>query len=338
MHQQSQIVASDTHQHPSGASLAQCEPATREHSEAPEGSSLDQRTNFDGGGISGTIKARMTLRLYGEGLAECTLTRARMPRRRQQEGDPVQEVEERREASPIERVQRLKKSAGRSKTSLRRAVLAGDLDHMVTLTFRRNETDQRTAWNCAVRWTRAMRDALGAFSYVIVAERQKRGAWHFHCAVRGKQDVGLIREAWARSGGCGNIDVKYFRKSRPVMARYLSKYIAKSFGEELCGEEVCHRYRRSQDLRPEVVTEIKTIDPREAREEIRRLFESQGLYGYAEAPAKHHADIEYYVWGCTWDREGNPNAPPTDPLRASGVARDATSGAWYDVETGEVRG
>lgn len=245
---------------------------------------------------------------------------------------------ERRERTPIDHARALKKSAGRSKTSLRRAVMAGDLDHMVTLTFRRNETDQKVAWACAVRWTRAMRDALGGFSYVIVAERQKRGAWHFHAAVRGKQDVALIRDTWRRSGGCGNIDVKYFRKSRPVMARYLAKYISKSFGDELGGEAVLHRYRRSQDLRAEIISEVKTMHPSEANEAIRLNLASHGLYGFASVGNGELGDVEFYVWGCTWDREGNAYAHPPPPLRAPDLVRDDASGAWYDAATGEVRG
>ena len=158
--------------------------------------SLEPRTNFDG--VSPHARQHRVKRLeYPDGSAEMIITRVRPPRRPHvDQYDPeTGEIIEREkpELDPIEAVQAREKSISRSRTAIRRAVMAMQGDHLLTLTYRRNETDLRRAWRDCTRFVRAMRDELGKFDYVAVAERQKRGAWHFHLAVRGKQDLKLIR-------------------------------------------------------------------------------------------------------------------------------------------------
>jgi hypothetical protein len=64
-----------------------------------------------------------------------------------------------------------------------------------------------------------------------VLEYQKRGAIHLHIAVKGFQDVRLLRRCWYKvvGNGQGQVNVKGPRPgSSPVkLARYLSKYIGK---------------------------------------------------------------------------------------------------------------
>jgi hypothetical protein len=192
------------------------------------------------------------------------------------------------------------KSTNRARTSLRRAVQAGDLDAMLTLTYRRNQTDIQAAWRDATRFIRAMRDALGDFSYVIVAERQKRGAWHFHIALRGWQNLALIRDCWKRAGGDGNVDVQKFTGPNHKMASYMSKYISKSFTDDELERRSHHRYRRSQDLTPETFVQVITLDPAKAADEFKRLFRQAGLVGHAVITQGDPAQFEYFIWGCTW--------------------------------------
>jgi hypothetical protein len=171
---------------------------------------------------------------------------------------------------------------------------------MLTLTFRRNLTDIQEAWPIAIKFIRAMRDALGKFSYVIVAERQKRGAWHFHLALRGWQNLRLIRECWKRAGGDGNVDVQPFQGPNQKMASYMSKYISKSFTDDELDRRSHHRYRRSQDLTPLTFVQVVTIDPTQAREEFKRLFRQAGLAGCAVVSHGDPQEFDYFVWGCTW--------------------------------------
>jgi hypothetical protein len=151
-----------------------------------------------------------------------------------------------------------------------------------------------------------MRDALGKFSYVIVAERQKRGAWHFHLALRGWQNLPLIRACWRRAGGDGNVDVQPFTGPNHKMASYMSKYISKAFTLDELDRASHHRYRRSQDLNPEQFTQIVTINPAQAREAFKQLFADAGLVGCAVVVDRDPSQFEYFIWGSTW------SDPPDD--------------------------
>ena len=72
--------------------------------------------------------------------------------------------------------------------------------------------------------------------YVAVLECQKRGAIHPHLAVRGFQDIRLLRRCWYKIVGKaqGQVNVKGPRPgTSPVkLARYLSKYISKDIDSQ----------------------------------------------------------------------------------------------------------
>jgi hypothetical protein len=193
------------------------------------------------------------------------------------------------------------KSASRARTSLRRTIQAGGFDAMLTLTYRENQTDIRRAWGDFNKFARAVRDAQGVFLYVAVAEQQKRGAWHLHVAVKGWQDLELLRRCWKRAGGDGNIDVRKWHGPVQRMASYMSKYISKSFTQDELNERSHHRYRGSHKLSPEEFTMVQSMDPKEAAAEFRRLFAEAGLVACAVVSSGKPQDMEYFVWGCTWD-------------------------------------
>jgi len=74
-----------------------------------------------------------------------------------------------------------------------------------------------------------------------VLERHERGGYHSHMAVRGWQDVRLLRSLWRKSNGGdlpgkdspANIQISYRGAvSRAQMVRYLCKYITKDCGIE----------------------------------------------------------------------------------------------------------
>jgi hypothetical protein len=112
--------------------------------------------------------------------------------------------------------------------------------------------DEAQAWRDWSKFARRMRKELGEFKYIVVSEKQKRGAIHFHAAVVGFQDVRLIRKIWLSVIGDGNIDVQYrgckkgLQWKRNRLAGYLCKYISKSFDlESFTGR---HMYRCSQHI------------------------------------------------------------------------------------------
>jgi len=81
--------------------------------------------------------------------------------------------------------------------------------------------------------------------YVAVLERQQRGALHPHLAVKGFQDVRLLRRCWYKivGNGQGQVNVRGPRpgSSSVKLARYLSKYISKDF-DNMPREFEEHRY------------------------------------------------------------------------------------------------
>lgn len=115
-------------------------------------------------------------------------------------------------------------------------------------------------------------------------EKQKRGAWHWHLAVRGRQDVSLLRRIWLRVVHDGNIDVSAARSRRyngPLaLVRYLGKYLAKGFAEER--ELNARKFRASHGIR--VPTTVVTV-PQDRRGEamsyaLELLLKETGRVGY----------------------------------------------------------
>src|SRR5208283_966175 len=73
----------------------------------------------------------------------------------------------------------------RAKAKLRRKVMAAGLDHLLTLTYRENITEKWRAWADFERFVRLVHKHRSDWPWVVVAEAQKRGAVHFHLAVKG---------------------------------------------------------------------------------------------------------------------------------------------------------
>jgi hypothetical protein len=109
---------------------------------------------------------------------------------------------------------------------------------------------------------------VSGFEYIAVFERQKRGAWHAHIAVkrvlshylsRGKlvRSYDLLRSMWRGVVGAdnGNVDVSRNRRvqrSAAKLAAYLSKYIGKEFGQ---AEKHVNSYSASGRALPPAIVE-----------------------------------------------------------------------------------
>jgi len=142
------------------------------------------------------------------------------------------------------------RAARRASTAIRRWIMARRLDHLLTLTYKENMICRRRAVRDLSLFMDKVRAANPGYSWVAVPERQKRGAWHWHIAVRGFQNVRLLRSLWLSVVGEGNIDVRCpyakqgARWGRLRLAYYLAKYIKKNVHETGEGD---HRYFRSRD-------------------------------------------------------------------------------------------
>ena len=203
------------------------------------------------------------------------------------------------------------RAANRAKAKVRRLVLASGLTHLLTLTTRKIITDPLVMWDLWSRFTRLVRPVIPVWDYVAVAEFQKRGALHLHAAVKGYQDVGLLRRKWLRvladanlGDGAANVRPPKGR-SRVKVAQYLAKYIAGAV-EAGVRDFGGHRYRASRGLscQPQRIGCGTWRDLRTALEDV---FGSVGAAIWAAVKIEGVGAI----WACSWDRQGRPSIPPT---------------------------
>lgn len=126
------------------------------------------------------------------------------------------------------------RSARRAGQTVRHRVKAIKADRMLTLTYRENQTDWDRLTHDFKRFIRRLRKSFPQFEYVAVPERQKRGAWHMHLAIRGRMNAKIVRSIWLSVVGQGNVDITNpykYRRHRHKLACYLAKYLVKAFGE-----------------------------------------------------------------------------------------------------------
>ncbi|MGH7184444.1 MAG: rolling circle replication-associated protein, partial [Nitrospiraceae bacterium] len=129
-----------------------------------------------------------------------------------------------------------KRARARATGEIRRKCLSMGADHLVTLTYRDNVEDRERVLTDLERLRRMLSRGGYLMPYVAVLECQKRGAIHPHLAVRGFQDIRLLRRCWCKIVGKsqGHVNVKGLRPgTSPVkLARYLSKYISKDIDRQ----------------------------------------------------------------------------------------------------------
>jgi hypothetical protein len=245
---------------------------------------LDKRTYLD----REQGRWSVILRDYGEGLCEIGWSFVpNLPPAKAGRGESEQ------------RERNADRAIRRARSRLRQLILAAHADHLLTLTYRDNVTDYRQASRDLSRFVRAVRKTLPDWTFVAVPERQKRGAWHWHLAVVGRQDVNRLRASWRRVVGEGNIDVQKPRPGenrRLALVKYLGKYLAKGFAtddRELNG----HRFRASLGIA--VPGELVQI-PERLRGEVSayalgKLQERGGAVGFAWVDPQNMAG-----WACSW--------------------------------------
>ncbi|MBN9461587.1 MAG: hypothetical protein J0H00_10215 [Burkholderiales bacterium] len=140
------------------------------------------------------------------------------------------------------RAEHRERAARRARVECAARLKAIKADRMLTLTYRECMTDRKRLardWQEFVR--RLRRYVVTGFQYVATHERQRRGAWHMHVAVSGRQNYRLVRAVWRSVVGAdnGNIDVRNpwrEKKLRHKLAAYMGKYIAKNAEEGELGE------------------------------------------------------------------------------------------------------
>ncbi len=164
------------------------------------------------------------IRNFGEGMASvCAYARR---------GDQKKGVYRRKASKQVDEAT-LRSSLRRSRRTLLMRILELKPDRILTLTYRENKTDLNKAWRDLKPFARNCRAHGIDLMYVVVPERQKRGAIHFHMAIRGFHPVGTLRAAWRNVVDEGNIDVTSPRKGKwnsKKVSGYLMKYLTKEMG------------------------------------------------------------------------------------------------------------
>lgn len=246
---------------------------------------LEQRTHLDSG------RFQVTLRDYGGGLGEVGWSFVPSAR-------PAKSL---RGTAPS-REQHEDRAIRRARSRIRQLVLAASADHLLTLTYRENVVDFERSCSDVARFVRLIRRQQPGWVYVAVAERQKRGAWHWHLAVRGRQDVQLLRAAWRCVVGEGNIDVVPPRGSGArrslALVRYLSKYLTKGFET---ADRALNRRRFRASLGIAIPTASIPVPP-ECRADVaafacEQLATATGSVGFVWRATDRAAG-----WACSWRR------------------------------------
>lgn len=161
------------------------------------------------------------------------------------------------EQSQFDKDQNRARAVRRSKQNIRWLCKAMEADRLFTLTYRENQTDREQARADFGKFLRLVRSGwrgqvgVSDWKFVAVLEKQERGAYHIHCAVKGWQKITFLRECWHRALGAkclvmgelspGNVDVTDPDKKRwghtgrqwkvNKLAGYLTKYLSKTFDD-----------------------------------------------------------------------------------------------------------
>lgn len=143
------------------------------------------------------------------------------------------------------------RAARRAKTNLRRKAkeLYGKAEgrvYMVTLTYAENMQDYDQAYRDMRAFLQVLWRKYGRHQklyYIAVPERQERGAWHWHILI----NLYLKHEVWSELWGHGFVWVGRIKSPRAA-ARYVAKYIAKTFEEDEGVPSGRHRYLTAHGL------------------------------------------------------------------------------------------
>ncbi|MBQ0725489.1 MAG: hypothetical protein KBT51_08860 [Cycloclasticus sp.] len=190
------------------------------------------------------IYTKIKLTSYTNGLGECVYTKLntadirRKKNKKENENDDI-EHEETSEDTHIEYLPSIEdidferdnkeRSLRRARSTVRKKIIEGELDHLLTLTYKENMCDEKKGWADFQKFIRKLRKTYPNVKWVCVMEKQKRGAVHFHLAVHGFFQASTLRGIWLDVVYEGNIDIvrKKHNQSLVGLAGYLSKYLSK---------------------------------------------------------------------------------------------------------------
>lgn len=228
--------------------------------------------------------------------------------------------------SSVDLDRNLAAAAHRARIEVRRKCMAIGANMLLTATFRENVCDVRAAWGVWEDFIRLVRKRYPDFQYVVVAERQQRGAIHFHAGVIGWWDglkLTYVRQCWIRAAGVAGGGVHVRWKHAPLsagqrnsgVASYLSKYICKAVGGNALRQLNEHRFRCSLGIiitRIDRMCEARTLD--EAGAALISLMSEYGDSARYLYRSSLESDVPLHWWACNWGRDRLSQPPPAKPL------------------------
>jgi len=153
----------------------------------------------------------------------------------------------------------LKYRKDKLKSDVTRIVECNDFERFLTLTYKENQKDYKTAYTDFKVFIRRLEKYLKMnVGYLEVPERQKRGAIHFHVLLECPYvHFSVLTELW----GKGNIDIsdlkdrKNQKRSERRSKRRAVKYICKYVTKDLLTGDFYHKkkYTTSENLKRPVV-------------------------------------------------------------------------------------
>ena len=130
-----------------------------------------------------------------------------------------------------------KQSLRRAKTKVMDIALCNDFDLMVTFTFspkKLNRFDDNLVKRCLYNWVNHQRARYGKFNYVLIPERHKSGALHFHGIFGGYN--GRLKASGIRQAGRMVYNLQSYQSgfttavymdNKEKAVNYVTKYITK---------------------------------------------------------------------------------------------------------------
>lgn len=246
---------------------------------------LEKRTHLD----KSPGKYKIQLIDYGNGLGEIGWSFV-----------PSLKFEQSARGESVNREENEDRSVRRAKSRLRKLILSAGADHLLTLTYRTNVTDFDQACQDLSKFVRLVKSKRPGWVYIAVAEQQKRGAWHWHMAVVGRQNVELLRACWRHVIGEGNIDVRPPKGNGKyrllALVKYLAKYLSKGF---LSGDREFNSRRFRASLGIAIPCTAIQLPPEQrgnaAGYAVHMLKANVGEVGYIWLSERTPAG-----WACSW--------------------------------------
>ena len=205
----------------------------------------------------------------------------------------------------------LEKSINRTKTKISDYILCNNFTHFVTLTFdpsnskvknEENRKDLLKMSKLLITWVNSeqinhFRRHGHRFGYLIVPERHKNNAWHFHAVFQGYKNE--IEDFYSSKNKYLTVDEIRSKNKKPknqrgFLPRYklgrseiapvkdkfrMSNYIKKYITKELINEKYKKRYWASRNLKlPEVIENIVESSTKIPKEYILKEYDYHKIY------------------------------------------------------------